>query len=88
MDCPARQKKWPLVMVRLYYKKKLTGVPSFDSSIRLPVFILLFFLQDSNNFKKDQKQVLLIFLLQLMGLVLEHTIYLSLPDVQQIQGLL
>ena len=47
MDCPPRQKKWPLVMVRLYYKKKITGVPSLDSSIRLSVFILLFYLQDT-----------------------------------------
>ena len=55
MDCPPRQKKWPLVMVRLYYKKKITGVPSFDSSIRLSVFILLFYLQDTAIISRNIK---------------------------------
>ena len=55
MDCPPRQKKWPLVMVRLYYKKKITGVPSFDSSMRLSVFILLFYLQDTAIISRNIK---------------------------------
>ena len=42
-------------MVRLYYKKKITGVPSFDSSMRLSVFILLFYLQDTAIISRNIK---------------------------------
>lgn len=69
--------------------KTFTGVPSFDSSIRLSVFKPLFYLQDTAIISRNIKnKYYLYFYYSCWGLVLQHTIYLSLPDVPQIQGLL